>query len=166
MSLQAPWHTRIMGREGPVGAGVLVDSRRIVTCAHVIGEALGLSDLKQPPGGLVTIDFPQSGHSEVRTTSVMAEGWFPARPGLRAGDLAMLEVLGDEVRGTDPASLRSAGGDNDRVFAYSGIQPGMTGVWAFAKLTGIGGPGREWIQLDALASNGSRIQSEFSGAGL
>ena len=47
----------------------------------------------------------------------MAEGWFPARPGLRAGDLAMLEVLGDEVRGTDPASLRYAGGDKDRVFA-------------------------------------------------
>lgn len=165
MPLQAPWHTRIMTPEGPVGAGVLVDSRRILTCAHVIGEALDLSDLTQRPGGLVTIDFPQSAQSEVRTARVMAEGWFP-HPGLRAGDLAMLEVLGDEVRGTGPAPLRSAGGDNDRVFGVLGHPAGYEiGVWAFAKLTGIGGPGREWIQLEALA-NGIRIQSGFSGAGL
>jgi hypothetical protein len=138
-----------------------------VTCAHVIGEALGLSDLTEQPSGLVTIDFPQSAHSEVRMTSVMAEGWFPARPGLRTGDLAMLEVLGDEVRGIDPALLRPAGSDNERVFGVLGHPTGYDmGVWAFAKLTGIGGPGREWIQLDALASNGSRIQSGFSGAGL
>ena len=67
MSLHASWHARIIGPQGPVGAGVLVDSRRIVTCAHVIRDALSLSDLTQPPSGVVTIDFPQNARSEIRT---------------------------------------------------------------------------------------------------
>ena len=167
MPLQAPWHARIMGPRGPVGAGVLVDSRRIVTCAHVIGEALGLRDLTQTPGGLVTIDFPQGAESEIRTARVMPKDWFPGRPGSGAGDLAMLEVLGDEVRSTGPAPLRYAGGDGKRVFGVLGHPAGHDmGTWARATLTGIGGPGREWIQLDAVATTGSRIQPGFSGAGL
>lgn len=167
MSLQAPWHARIMGPGGPVGAGVLVDSRRVLTCAHVIAEALGLPDLTQRPYGLVTIDFPQSAQSEIRTTRVMAEGWFPGRPGLRAGDLAMLEVLGDEVRGAVPARLRSAGGDNKRVFGVLGHPAGYDmGTWARVELTGIDGLAREWIQLDTVATTGSSIQPGFSGAGL
>jgi len=167
VSLQAPWHARIMGPQGPVGAGVLVDSRRIVTCAHVIGEALGLRDLAQTPSGLVTIDFPQGAESEIRMTRVMAEGWFPGRPGSGAGDLAMLEVLGDEVRSTSPAPLRYAGGDDQRVFGVLGHPQGNDiGTWARVTLTGIGGPGREWMQLDAVAATGSRIQPGFSGAGL
>lgn len=165
--LQAPWHARIMGPRGPVGAGVLVDSRRIVTCAHVIGEALDLSDLSQAPGGLVTIDFPQCAESEIRTATVVAEGWFPGRTGSGAGDLAMLEVLGDEVRCTRPAPLRYAGGNGRKVFGVLGHPAGHDmGTWARTTLTGIGGPAREWMQLDAVATIGSRIQPGFSGAGL
>jgi hypothetical protein len=138
-----------------------------VTCAHVIGEALGLENLTQKPGGLVTIDFPQSARSEIRTTRVMVEGWFPGRPGSRAGDLAMLEVLGDEVRSTSAAPLRYAGGDNKRVLGVLGHPTGYDmGTWARTKLTGIGGPGREWMQLDAVATTGIRIQPGFSGAGV
>ncbi len=167
MSLQAPWHARIMGPEGPVGAGVLVDSRRIVTCAHVIGDALGLRNLTQRPDELVTIDFPQSARSEIRAARVMAEGWIPGRPGLRAGDLAMLEVLGDKVRSTGPAPLRHAGLDNKRALGVLGHPAGHDmGTWAYTKLTGIGGPRREWMQLDSVATTGIRIQPGFSGAGL
>ena len=165
MSLHAPWHARIIGPQGPVGAGVLVDSRRILTCAHVIGEALGLSDLTQPPSGLVTIDFPQSARSEIRRAQVAANGWFPGRPGVRAGDLAMLEVLGDIVSSTDPAPLGNVGDDRSRMLGVLGHPDGFDmGAWARAMLTGVGGPAREWMQLDAVP--GMRIQPGFSGAGL
>ncbi|HEY6787035.1 MAG TPA: trypsin-like peptidase domain-containing protein [Trebonia sp.] len=166
MSLHASWHARIIGPQGPVGAGVLVDSRRIVTCAHVIRDALRLSDLTQPPSGLVTIDFPQNARSEIRTAQVAAGGWFPVRPGVRAGDLAMLEVLGGIVRSADPAPLGNAG-DGSRILGVLGHPDGYDiGAWARARLTGVGGPVREWVQLDALAGQGMRIQPGFSGAGL
>ena len=41
-------------------------------------------------------------------------GWFPVRPGVRAGDLAMLEVLGGIVRSADPVPLGNAG-DGSRI---------------------------------------------------
>jgi vWA-MoxR associated protein C-terminal domain/Trypsin-like peptidase domain/vWA-MoxR associated protein middle region 0/Effector-associated domain 2 len=165
--LQAPWHARIIGAQGPVGGGVLVDSRRIVTCAHVIAEALRLDDLAQAPPGLVTIDFPQCPESELRTAVIRPEGWFPGNPGSGTGDLAMLEVLGDEVRSTRPAPLRYASRAAGRTFGVLGHPAGHDlGTWARATLTGVGGPGREWVQVDAVAPTGTRIQPGFSGAGL
>jgi len=80
----------------------------------------------------------------------------------------MLEVLGDEVRSTGPAPLRYVGRDRTkRVLAVLGHPAGHDlGTWALTKLTGMGGPGREWMQLDAVAPTGIRIQPGFSGAGL
>ena len=167
MSLQAPWHARIKGPEGPVGAGVLVDSRRIVTCAHVIAAALDVNDLTRRPTGMVTIDFPQCAPSEIRSARVLPDGWFPGRPGVGVGDLAMLEVLGDDVSCTGAAPLRYAGNASGRVLGVLGHPAGYDmGTWARTSLTGVGGPGREWIQLDAVAGTGSRIQPGFSGAGV
>ena len=167
MSLHASWHARIIGPRGPVGAGVLVDSRRILTCAHVVGDALDLADLTQPPAGLVTVDFPQNARSEIRTAQVAAGGWFPGRPALRAGDLAMLEVLGDVVGSTDPAPLGNARDNGSGTLGVLGHPAGYDmGAWARARLTGVGGPAGEWVQLDALSSPGLRIQPGFSGAGL
>jgi hypothetical protein len=147
VSLHASWHARIIGPQGPVGAGVLVDSRRVLTAAHVIGAALGLSDLTQPPSGLVTIDFPQSARLEIRTAQVAANGWFPGRPGM-AGDLAMLEVLGDIVH-TDPAPLGKVGDDTGRILEVLGYPDQFElGARARARLIRASGPAREWIPLD------------------
>src|SRR5215470_8875807 len=42
-----------------VGAGFLAGQRHILTCAHVISKALGLSDHPlDPPQELVSLDFP------------------------------------------------------------------------------------------------------------
>lgn len=167
MPLQAPWHVRIMGAHGPVGAGVLVDSRRIVTCAHVISRALNLSNPMQQPVGLITVDFPQCQPGEVRSARVTTRGWFPRRPGSGAGDLALLEVLGEDVRCTGPATLRPAGNDDTRRYGVLGHPDGHDeGTWARATITGVGGPGREWVQLESVSATGSRIQPGFSGGGL
>jgi NTP-dependent ternary conflict system VMAP-like protein/trypsin-like peptidase/effector-associated domain 2 (EAD2)-containing protein len=165
--LHAPWHARIIGAQGPVGGGVLVDSRRIVTCAHVIADALGLADLAQEPSGSVTVDFPQCPETEMRTAQVMPGSWFPGRPGAGAGDLAMLEVVGGEVQSTAPAQLQYAANAAGPTFAVLGHPAGRNdGTWARVTLTGVGGPGREWVQLDAVAATGIRVEAGFSGAGL
>ena len=45
---------------GVAGAGFLVGERHILTCAHVIAQALGLAeDAPGPPSSLVSLDFPQ-----------------------------------------------------------------------------------------------------------
>lgn len=42
-----------------VGAGFLVSERHILTCAHVVGQALGLPDFHlESPQGAVLLDFP------------------------------------------------------------------------------------------------------------
>jgi len=49
--------------ERVVGAGFLVGERQILTCAHVVEQALGLTDHpSDAPQGLVSLDFPLSNH--------------------------------------------------------------------------------------------------------
>ena len=51
---------RIFGPEGRVvGAGFLVSEIRLLTCAHVILEALGISEeTVESPSGRIQLDFP------------------------------------------------------------------------------------------------------------
>jgi hypothetical protein len=168
--LEAPWHARIMDPQGRnvFGAGVLVGPRRVVTCAHVVSNALGLGEAGDAPADapaeVLRIDFPQWPHSQARDARVIAGGWFPERA--TAGDLAMLEVLGADLE-MAPAPLRLAGEPGRRMISVLGHPEGQDfGVWARAMLIARGGPQREWIQLDALRSTGRRIQRGFSGAGV
>jgi hypothetical protein len=151
------------------GAGVLVAPRRVVTCAHVVAAALGLLDVPptSPPRGTVSIDFPQQ-HLDPRApgprrAQVAAGGWFP---GNAAGDLALLDVLGEEPT-PPPAPLRLTGEPTRRKIMVRGHPAGLeSGVWARARLVGPGGERPDWIQLDALTVTGKRIQRGFSGAGV
>src|SRR5262245_49588782 len=83
---------RIYGpQDEPIGAGVLVTDRHILSCAHVINEACGFPhDNSQLPQEVVTLDFPllpSSQRQEARTVL-----WQPiAQDG--TGDLAGLELL-------------------------------------------------------------------------
>jgi hypothetical protein len=161
------WHVRILNSERTAvfGAGILIDRRRIVTCAHVIIEALGVVDVSEVPVGVVGIDFPQCEEAGIRTARVTADGWFPERDS--AGDLAVLEVDGDEVTQATPAPLRPAGDPERRMILVLGHPRGHDlGVWARARLIGRGGPRKQWIQMDGLSHTGKRIQKGFSGAGV
>jgi hypothetical protein len=42
-----------------VGAGFLVSREHVLTCAHVLAQALHIpEDTPEPPGGAVTLEFP------------------------------------------------------------------------------------------------------------
>ena len=51
---------RVSDNKGRVfGGGFFINSNRVVTCAHVVEEALNLaSDSDEAPEGLLYIDFP------------------------------------------------------------------------------------------------------------
>ncbi len=167
MALEATWHVRILDPTGITvsGAGFLVDSRRVVTCAHVVTDALGLTEVSNAPPGAVVIDFPQCKGARQRTARVIPGSWFPEREG--AGDLAVLEVVGEDITQATPAPLRMAGDTGRRMISVLGHPHGHDfGVWARARLIGRGGPRAQWIQMDALSHTGKRIQKGFSGAGV
>ena len=162
-----PWHARIfpLNGEAPVGAGVHIGERKIVTCAHVIEAALNLADISSRPTGHVRVDFPQAVDRQVRWAQVIDGAWFPKRD--EAGDLAILQILGDDATPATQAPLRLVGSPKRCTIEVLGHPIGQqNGVWARARLIGRGGPNVEWIQMDTPTLTGKRIQRGFSGAGV
>jgi hypothetical protein len=162
-----PWHARIFPTDGevPVGAGVYVGERKIVTCAHVIETALGLADVTMRPAGHVRVDFPQSTDRRVHRAEVIEEAWFPKRD--EAGDLAVLQIIDEDAALNTRAPLRLVGSPARRTIEVLGHPNGHpNGVWARARLIGRAGPRIEWIQMDTPTLTGKRIQQGFSGAGV
>ena len=107
MAEVVPWHARIFSSSGgmPAGAGIYVGERKIVTCAHVIQDALGLADITMRPTGHVWVDFPQAQDRARRRAQVMEhDAWFPERD--EAGDLAMLQIVDEDVPRGTAAPLR------------------------------------------------------------
>jgi hypothetical protein len=92
----------------PVGAGFLIRSNLIVTCAHVVNTALGrrqhAADCPEQP---VFIDFPLLKHQPLLQAKVMK--WFPVQENSilsRIEDIAVLEFLFDcRPVGTHPAQM-------------------------------------------------------------
>ncbi len=92
----------LSANDGTVGAGWIVSSKQVITCAHVINEALGrsLEDDSQPEGEVPVI-FPGSiengAGSAVRC---VVKIWKPVKKGSRGGyqgDIASLEAMGDRA---------------------------------------------------------------------
>jgi hypothetical protein len=136
-----------------------------VTCAHVIEAALGLADITRRPTKHVLVDFPQSTDRQQRQAYVIDDAWFPKRD--EAGDLAVLQVVGDHITLGTPAPVRLVGSPARRTIEVLGHPIGqLNGVWARARLIGPAGPNIEWIQMDTPTLTGKRIQPGFSGAGV
>lgn len=160
------WRVRISRPDGRVfGAGVLVDRQKVLTCAHVVAEALGVDPRGAQPTESVQVDFPSLAGVK-RLGSVVPGGWVPMAEDGR-GDIAVLmldEPTPDELV---PASLRPCGQlAEDRTVRSYGHPAGIEdGVWALTRLVGFGGPGGEWIQMDGQTVTGRRVERGFSGAG-
>ncbi len=83
---------RIYGQQrAPVGAGILVTDRHVLSCAHVVNEALGLPHEHQlQPHDLVALDFPLLQPQQRQEARVVL--WHPVTEG-SAGDITGLELL-------------------------------------------------------------------------
>src|SRR5262249_18010427 len=94
---------RILGPTGqPVGVGALVTDRHIITCAHVVNAALGLSPRDQRrPDRSVALDFPlvrPAGTGEPPVLRATVECWLPPpREGATGDDIAGLALAGERA---------------------------------------------------------------------
>ncbi|MFC4529445.1 NACHT domain-containing protein [Sphaerisporangium dianthi] len=158
-----PWSVRVRAGSGTCGAGVLIDDRHLLTCAHVVNAALGRHAAERShPSDPIEVDFPIAARAARFQAWVTDGGWFPIEDDER-GDVAILELRAAPPAGTAPAELNERVERGTAVRAY-GYPPGVdTGVWAVSYEVGDPG-GPEWVQLDATRAVGRRIQHGFSGA--
>ncbi|MFF5972114.1 trypsin-like peptidase domain-containing protein [Streptomyces sp. NPDC012769] len=146
---------RLRSRSGQVvGAGFLVDTDLVATCAHVVARAAGRDGIPdEPPDGPVDLDLPLLGGARARATVVT---W-------RADDIALLR-LESPPPGSRPVPLADGDGGHvwDHRFRVIGFPAHSDGgVWATGTLRG--GQGDGWVQMETDVP-GQRIVPGFSGS--
>lgn len=159
---------RIEGRDGVVaGAGFLVADGLVLTCAHVVSDALDRPrDATVEPGAEVTVGLPLAGNAGDpdddgdRTAEV--HRWIPVRPD-RTGDMALLR-LRDPIPGARPLPLadppEGVWHHRARAVGFTDDHPG--GIWHSGTFRG---PTREgWVQLSRGDGEGMYVRRGFSGS--
>ncbi|MFF3907149.1 trypsin-like peptidase domain-containing protein [Streptomyces sp. NPDC001848] len=151
---------RVSGaRVGTVGAGFVIASDLVLTCAHVVADALGLPRGDTPtPGAEVLVELVLAGGARSRAT---IEHWVPMRDD-GTGDIAVLRMRTPLPR-AEPARMaapETVWGHDVRVFGLPDHSPG--GIWYVGRLRG--GTAEGWVQLSAADAQGAPIEEGFSGS--
>ncbi|MFJ6168248.1 trypsin-like peptidase domain-containing protein [Micromonospora orduensis] len=155
-----PWPVRIRGPRGEVlGAGMLIDERQILTCAHVVAGAS--EDPYTAPTGPIGVDLvgqPGSPHVSAR---VVPDCWVPPTDE-GGGDIALLELSRPLPPGPYAPLRRMRLWD--RHVVVRGFPDTLEqGLYVRARLAGPSGTRQERVQMDA-ATTGPQISLGFSGA--
>ncbi|MBW4685317.1 MAG: trypsin-like peptidase domain-containing protein [Komarekiella atlantica HA4396-MV6] len=153
---------RIYSNSGKViGAGFL-SQKYILTCAHVIADALGLPrKTTQMPDAEITVDFPLVAAKQLLKAKVVF--WLPVNPDVEVEDIAGLELKHYPLDQALLAPLITSddwAGHPLRVLGFPAGQP--DGVWATGVLRGRTAKG--WVQLEDVKQPGYRLEPGFSGA--
>ncbi|MFD7734048.1 trypsin-like serine peptidase, partial [Kitasatospora phosalacinea] len=151
-----PWLARIEDVQGRVhGAGTMLDGEYVLTCAHVVEEAV---DAGRGAGREVRVRI--AGHpDDAHPATVVESCWQPPLPDQR-GDVAVL-ALRSAVPGAPRARIRRTWQHDEivRIFGFpAGTDNGQT---VSAKMTSYDFSG-ERVQLDAVTEQ--RVDRGFSGA--
>jgi WD40 repeat protein len=152
-----------------VGAGMLAPGGMVLTCAHVIVDALGRKGAAAGPEARVTLDFPFAGLREIEA-AVAKDGWYPELPQMERGagsqpsDIAIL-ALPESVplAGLQACLIAETDPAPDTAFSAQGFPVGWTnGALTEGTLRGADASGR----LDTVADSafGHFIEPGFSGA--
>ncbi|MCL7377696.1 trypsin-like peptidase domain-containing protein [Streptomyces sp. 35G-GA-8] len=150
---------RVKGPGGELaGAGFLVSPELVVTCAHVVNDALDLPREDDVAAGTeVFVDLPFAeggGAAEVQR-------WVPVRAD-QTGDIAVLRLRAP-IPGTRPVNMA----DTERVWGHDVRVPGFPrrspgGVWHYGRLRG--GTAEGWVQLSQADPHGVPVEQGFSGS--
>ncbi|WP_411079506.1 trypsin-like peptidase domain-containing protein [Streptomyces sp. cmx-18-6] len=159
---------RVKGQDGVVaGAGFLVADDLVLTCAHVVSDALDRPrDEAVEPGAEVAVDLPLAGDAQGaydggdRTAEVRR--WIPVRPD-RTGDMALLR-LPEPIPGARPLPLadppQGVWRHAARAVGFTDDHPG--GIWHSGTFRG---PTREgWVQLSRGDGESVYVKRGFSGS--
>ncbi|MFJ3578479.1 nSTAND1 domain-containing NTPase [Streptomyces rubiginosohelvolus] len=145
-----------------VGGGFLVTADRVLTCAHVVSDALGRTrDLPVTAGEEVLVDFPLVDGAAERNVVAEVEQWIPEAP-KQCGDVAVLR-LRETVPGTRPLPLAASGALSHRPVRVVGFPDDELGVvWHRGELSGKSAG--DWIQLSRADSRTAHITAGYSGS--
>ncbi|MGW6462259.1 nSTAND1 domain-containing NTPase [Streptomyces rubiginosohelvolus] len=144
-----------------VGGGFLVTADRVLTCAHVVSDALGRArDLPVTTGEEVLVDFPLADGAGERVVAEV-EQWIPEKP-QQHGDLAVLR-LREAVPGTRPLPVVASDEVSHRPVRVVGFPDDELGVvWHRGELSGKSAG--DWIQLSRADSRTAHITAGYSGS--
>ncbi|WP_097873740.1 trypsin-like peptidase domain-containing protein [Streptomyces sp. ms184] len=144
-----------------VGGGFLVTADRVLTCAHVVSDALGRArELPVAAGEEVLVDFPLADRAGERVVAEV-EQWIREEP-QQCGDLAVLRLRG-AVPGTRPLPIAASDEVSDRPVRVVGFPDGELGVlWHRGELSGKSAG--DWIQLSRADSRTAHITAGYSGS--
>lgn len=158
---------RVKGPDGAVGgAGFLVAPDLVLTCAHVVSDALDRRrEATVEAGSLVTVDVPLAGNADGidgddHTAEV--QRWIPIRPD-QGGDIAVLR-LRNRISGARPLPMADPQGgvwDHDaRTVGFT--DDNLDGIWQSGRFRG---PTRQgWIQLSRTDGEAVHVKGGFSGS--
>lgn len=150
-----PAIVRITNQAGtPIGAGLFVGEGKILTCVHVIREALGLPENPlEPPNDVIRLDFPL-----VDRDTTLSGHVFLWRPDM---DIAGLAIDGMKPKDARPLFLVAAADFWGHSFRAYGFPKGREdGVWAKGEMRGPQAQG--WLQIDT-GPGGYHVEPGFSG---
>jgi len=145
---------------GAVGAGFLVGERKILTCAHVASQALGLADYPlDAPQDVVSLDFPLISPRTLFTARVVQ--WCPLLSDGR-GDIAGLELQGEPPAGAEMVRFALAEDLWEHSFRAFGFPTGYDdGVWTTGRL--LGRQATDWVMIEDVKAQGFAVGPGFSG---
>jgi S1-C subfamily serine protease len=154
---------RIHDRHGNVvGVGFLVTEREILTCAHVLAQALGIrEDTSEQPENDIQLDFPLAAPGEMLTAQVIL--WHPVGTIPKAEeDIAVLKLERDAPAEAQAVRLVTSKTLWGHPFRALGFPVGYDqGVWASGRLLDRDATG--WVQIEDVKETGFRVQPGFSG---
>jgi hypothetical protein len=151
----------------PKGAGFLVSSKYVITCAHVIADALNISrDKSEAPSEAIYIDFPLLEKPIPLKANVIK--WFPVRNSFSIGDIediAILELSPSSrlPRNAQPASILVLNHNSffNRTVRMCGFPVGFDdGDWLTGTLQGIIKTGQVQLKTDV---ERRKVAPGFSG---
>ena len=138
-----------------IGTAFLVDDTRVLTCAHVVQDALGTSDrIDISSQQTIKLDFPLLPQQKTCFARIAYLN--------HEKDIAGLELTSDPPLGAQPVHLVIP---EDELWEHSFRTFGFSmpeGVWASGVLRGKNAEG--WVQIEDTKSTGYNIQPGFSGA--
>ncbi|MCK5523786.1 MAG: trypsin-like peptidase domain-containing protein [Thiomargarita sp.] len=148
-----------------VGAGFLVSPRHIITCAHVIVDALDISlETSEPPIETIYLDFPLlPEHEPLEATTLK---WYPVKENYSVGemgDICLLQLSTPLPQGAESISIvvhEQYFGRKVRMFGFPSNRGMYDGDWLVGQLQGLIRNG--WVQLDSEIGRRS-VAGGFSG---
>jgi len=156
---------RIYSKRGGVviGAGFLVFQRYILTCTHVVADALGVERIAtEIPTDEVILDFPGVAPRQKLRARVVF--WQPVDPSKEKEeeDITGLELIDSPPDEAQPARLVAGDNFSEHEFEAFGFPAGNhNGTWAFGVLRKRIANGR--IQIEDVKQPGYRLEPGFSG---